>query len=119
MFVMLLPGLTRMGILIDFSIHQEFIASVLCIEKDQPITTCYGSCYLSDQLNKTEQQKKGQAPRSNNERVEITLFHDTQLANQPTLLSIQQEKAKGLHKCAFHPQTALSEIFHPPQAILA
>jgi hypothetical protein len=55
---MLLPSLTTIGILIDFKINQDYIAKFLCINREKPMSTCNGKCYLTKQLKKAEEQEK-------------------------------------------------------------
>ncbi len=68
---LMLPNLTQIGILIDFKINQDFIAEVLCINKEKPMSTCNGKCYLSEQLKKAEEQEEKQAPTNKKERLEV------------------------------------------------
>ena len=37
-------------IYLDYEIRKDYIAEFLCIERDKPITVCYGSCVLSENL---------------------------------------------------------------------
>jgi len=53
---MIFPSLTKIGILIDFKINQNFIAKVLCINRDKSIITRNGKCYLTEQLKKEVKQ---------------------------------------------------------------
>ena len=50
---LMLPYLAKVAILIDYKINQDFIAEVLCINKEKSMTLCKGKCYLVDQLQKT------------------------------------------------------------------
>lgn len=45
-------------IYLDFKLNQDFIAKVLCINRDKPITTCNGQCYLNRQLKKQQEKEK-------------------------------------------------------------
>ena len=59
-FLMLLPTLWKTAIMIDFKLNQDFIIEMFCINNESPIVMCSGACYLSDQLNKVdENQQKG------------------------------------------------------------
>lgn len=48
---------------INYSLNYTYIANVLCIEKEKPLSTCYGTCYLSDQL------KEAASEQSDNKNV--------------------------------------------------
>ena len=40
----------------DYQIRKDFIAEVLCINKDKPETLCMGKCHLRKQLTKAHKQ---------------------------------------------------------------
>jgi hypothetical protein len=40
---------------LEYYINFDYIAEVLCINKDKPETNCQGTCYLKDQIQQTEQ----------------------------------------------------------------
>lgn len=45
-------------ILLDFEVRRDYIAEVLCINRDEPITVCGGTCYLDKKLGMAEEQKE-------------------------------------------------------------
>ena len=109
----MLPGLTEIGIIIDFKINRDFIAKVLCIERDQPVNTCNGQCYLSSQLNKAEEENEKQAPAHSKERLEI-VYHYSQfvyfkLSDSPS------DKPGANFERDHYSFTLISDIFHPPK----
>ncbi|MEL7145130.1 MAG: hypothetical protein AAFO69_02080 [Bacteroidota bacterium] len=46
----------------QYYLNYDYISEVLCINKEQPMTMCYGKCYLSDQLNKATNRDDGGVP---------------------------------------------------------
>ncbi len=55
---------------IDYLINKEYIATVLCEEKDDPISICKGSCYLIKELKqKQEESQNKQLPQ----RIKLNL----------------------------------------------
>ena len=36
----------------QYYLNYDYIAEVLCINKEKPMTLCYGKCYLNEQLEK-------------------------------------------------------------------
>lgn len=44
-------------IYLDYEIRKDYIAEFLCIERDKPITVCYGSCVLSQNLQAAQDAK--------------------------------------------------------------
>ena len=37
----------------QYYLNYDYIADVLCINKEEPMTMCYGKCYLNEQLEKS------------------------------------------------------------------
>jgi hypothetical protein len=110
------PDITRIWLVIDFKINQNFIEKSFCINKDEPIPVCQGSCYLAKQLKKTDESEQRQVPLSLVQKSETILFiHDVlQLKNYNTLVAIVQEPistgAKNMYISNF-----FNNIFIPPQ----
>jgi len=101
-------------IYVDFELREEYIGKVLCIEKDKTITSCNGSCYLSEQLGKAaEQQEKDQQMNP----VEIVFFF------QQTVLDFSNGSSNPIIEISyldFVDQNPLSpyptDIFRPPRS---
>lgn len=111
---MMLPSLTKIGILIDFKINQDFIAEVLCIKKDKPKSTCNGKCYLSEQLKKAEDQEEKQAPTTKKEKSQVLYCSKksfTPLKHADTYLS----KLNSSYKNEFNSSSFVADIFRPPK----
>ncbi|MEX2565432.1 MAG: hypothetical protein WD431_05785 [Cyclobacteriaceae bacterium] len=43
---------------VEYCATYEYISEVLCVNKDKPISTCNGKCYLSQQLEKAQETEK-------------------------------------------------------------
>ena len=50
--LMLFFSLRTTALLVDFLVNQDYIASVLCVEKDIPESTCNGMCHLKKTMEK-------------------------------------------------------------------
>ncbi len=48
------PTLSKLLILVKFKINQDYIAKVLCENRNKPVLACEGTCFLSDQLKEQE-----------------------------------------------------------------
>ncbi len=112
---LMLPLLTKVGILIDFKINQDFIAKVLCINREKPKSTCHGQCYLSEQLKKTEEQEEKQAPTNKKQQIEIVYFCSASLFD---LLPSKINFAGKINPACidkFFTSFFIAAIFHPPK----
>ncbi len=116
---MMLPILTKIGILIDFRINQDFIAKVLCVNKDKPNTACNGKCYLSEQLKKVEEQKEKQAP--NNPKVEklevLYYYYKNSFDYLRIIAGNHLIEINTTYKNSLYSFTFVTDIFHPPNTI--
>ncbi len=111
----MLPNLKKIGILIDFKINQDFIAEVLCINREKPMSTCNGKCYLSEQLKKAEEQEKQQAPASQKERLEVVHFFSK--SSFDLILYPGSFVGKLNPACVdeFYTSSYITDIFRPPK----
>lgn len=50
---MLLPLLYNIGVMAYWLSNRTYIASTLCIKRDEPGNCCQGSCYLNQKLSQT------------------------------------------------------------------
>lgn len=109
----LLPSIIKVWILIDFKINQDYIAEVLCINKDEPKTGCGGKCYLSSQLKKQEEKEHEQVPLNSSDKIEI-LFVKEFMPEMNIQINVEDQKKRThyLNKYTFQ---YLDQIFHPPQ----
>lgn len=58
MLVMLLQSSIRSIYVAYYQINQDYIASVLCINKAKPTSTCNGKCHLSKKMKQQEKQEQ-------------------------------------------------------------
>ncbi len=101
-------------IYVDFELREEYIAKVLCVERDKSITLCKGSCYLTSQLGKaTEQQEKNEQANP----VEIVFFFHRSLIDA-TLKMMDGAENKGFAEYTDQKQSNphLIGVFHPPRS---
>jgi len=99
---------------LDFELRRDYIAEVLCINRDKPITVCGGECFLNKQLRMLEGDTQDQkAPVR--EEIRITFFFqefkqttffdkDYSLLNEWGATLNQDKLLVGF----------TSDIFHPP-----
>ena len=102
-------------IYLDFNLRRDYIAEILCINRDEPVTFCGGECYLNLQLEKAAQQEsESNAPRR---LLELSFFVQehvaTALSNTPSDLKADYNLfTQVIWTSSFH-----ADIFHPPQSI--
>ena len=101
-------------IYLDFSVRRDYIAEVLCINRDEPITVCGGSCYLTEQLKLAAEQQEKEA-NTPNQKLEFSFFYKAltslNLHGYPRSLSSQ---TTGYHDPDIR-TSYLPGIFRPPR----
>ena len=112
---LMLPNLTKIGILIDFKINQDFIAEVLCINKEKPMSTCNGKCYLSEQLKKAEEQEEKQAPTNKKERLEVVYYFSKSSFDFLFCADFFVSKLNPACVDEFYTSSFIADIFRPPK----
>ena len=109
------PSLIKIGILIDFKINQEFIAKVLCLKKDEPITICNGQCYLSEQLKKIQEQEEQQTPTNTQERLELVYYYHHASSSPLAFVDTINSKSNSTYVVDFYASSFIADVFHPPK----
>lgn len=64
----------QLGIAVSWWLNQDYIARVLCINRDKPQLKCNGKCHLRKQLKAVAEHEKKQQPGGKQVHPEITLF---------------------------------------------
>ena len=64
----------RLGIVARWWLNREYVAQVLCINRDKPQMQCNGKCHLAKQLKAAEETPPQQPATSKQAFQEITLF---------------------------------------------
>lgn len=112
-FLVLLNGMTFTVIQLDFTVHREAIAELLCINKDKPELECNGKCELSRRLDVAQEHEDGKS---------ILVQLEVLPSYLPTAIQYLPIQSWTYFKPKFNnlveiEQVFLSivEVFHPPQ----
>jgi hypothetical protein len=106
----LTQNISKLVIVINFRINQEYIAKNLCEKKDEPESCCHGKCELKKQL--AEEDKKENLPattfkdkfeKQNYYSPALNVFAAGQFLSKPNFNYISSAGS-----------SELNEIFHPP-----
>jgi hypothetical protein len=65
----------KLGVITYFQVNRDYIAQVLCINKEKPITMCYGQCFLDKSLDLADDRNsdQGSVPGST-QRIDFPVF---------------------------------------------
>ena len=114
----LLPLLNKVCIVIDFKLNQDFIAKVLCINKDKPMTKCNGKCYLSKQLKKAEKKEGKNLPIHTQEKPVTTLYFQERIVPQSDNIFKDLNDRPFYEGANLYASSYINKIFHPPPSSL-
>ena len=112
-FLVLLQPMSKLWIVMSFKINQDFIAKVLCINRDKPKLACAGKCHLTQKLKEAEEKDQEQVPPSVQEKTEVFLCNAQRLKVSRVLIDTYLT-ADGDY-VDFVPTGVISDVFHPPQ----
>ena len=110
---MLIKSLLMPIVYIDFKLNQDYIATVLCINRDKPEMQCNGQCVLMQKMNEAQEQTSQEENQTPEKLVLETFceaifeFHTlTRLSNKEAITTYSQILSASF----------LSAVFHPPQS---
>lgn len=100
---------------LDFEVRRDYIAKVLCLNREQPIAVCGGKCYLAERLKEAAEHQEKEADRSrSNQQIGISFF-----AQEQTILTFQHLSYDIIsHSCGevlAAPRSFIHAIFRPPK----
>ncbi|GAB4032740.1 hypothetical protein [Spirosoma jeollabukense] len=111
----LLPSISPWGTIAYYHVNKDYIARVLCQNRDKPMLHCDGQCYLAKRL-KAQQDKQD---KETTQRVQNSPV--VQLFCQANLLFQFRQSWPVLDSAAFSAYhfpaytAPLAGLFHPPQ----
>ncbi|MEH0154502.1 hypothetical protein V6R21_10185 [Limibacter armeniacum] len=81
--LMLVNAFAMSLIFADYELRKEYIAEVLCVNRNRVELACAGKCYLKKQLNKAKQAEEQQKKQETSTMVVFLAFPDYQLTDEP------------------------------------
>ncbi len=107
----------KIGLVGYYIINKDYIAKVLCINKDKPALKCQGKCHLKKQLAKTETaENQRRIPSSSvKDIIETLIFCENQNYLQGLIFHYLKQAPLFAYSfsCILGP---LDSPFHPPCA---
>jgi len=113
-FILLLSAqcIFKLTIITYFQANRDYIAEVLCVNKEKPMTMCNGQCFLDRNLSLADDETPKQAPTTTKLSVEAPVFVATDFQLDLVRNSLDIEKSSAPQPLYnFNSQQA---FFHPP-----
>lgn len=111
-FTMMVQALTVPLVCIDFKINQDYIARVLCINRDKPEVQCNGHCVLMQKLKKTQETEQSKENQTSKKQTFET-FCESLLDFNASVFPPKSPDFSDYRQPAT--STYTSDIFHPPK----
>lgn len=106
----------KLGVITYFQLNRDYIAEVLCINKEKPITMCYGQCFLDKNLDLADDNTSDEgAVPSGKQRIDFPVF--LVIENSYALKSIVKFEIAGSVYLASFSSEHSSAPFHPPAVL--
>ena len=100
---------------LDFKMRRDFIAEVLCINRDKPITTCGGVCYLELNLERSQPNSEAIPPSF----TSLMSFYFQEIeATKLTLPVILQDQSLFIQTTEGTPNKISIAVFQPPPVLV-
>jgi hypothetical protein len=64
-----------------FEMNSSYIQSELCINKDNPESSCFGKCYLSNQIEKNQERKQSPEYQINKQTFYLPVLKENKSAS--------------------------------------
>lgn len=102
----------KLGVITYFDLNREYIAEVLCINKEKPVTICHGQCFLDKNLGLADESTDEDALPAGKQKIDFPVF----LVSKTT--SPLQNELKFTHDNFYYTFSLSSKHssapFHPP-----
>lgn len=96
--------------LFDYVINQDYIAEFLCVNTDKPELDCNGKCYLVQELEQQNKDKKENLPKIAMEDYPIGFVHFISFASPKDTLYI----SISINYSNNYSFMYIANRFHPP-----
>lgn len=107
--------LYNLGLISYFQLNRDYIAKVLCINKEEPITMCHGQCFLDNNLDDGNEQTNADARTADNRsKTDVPVFL---IVERAASQEANEHVAGGNTPSSDHYSfTFQVSVFHPPVA---
>jgi hypothetical protein len=114
LFALAFECFSELGILAYYQLNRDYIARMLCVNRDKPMMHCNGHCYLNKQL-KENRQRENHGAADVQLKAELALFCSTE---QHFSLLIPAGRITCFSRYLFKAYASpVAAVFHPPAVI--
>lgn len=104
--------------MVEYAINREYIAEVLCINREKPAMECEGKCHLMSSLEKEYDNDNPAAPNPIRIQLETTVIYVEDLFSFTPKISLLTSVSSGWNTYRnTYRFTGTMDIFHPPRLV--
>ena len=113
-FIFLLSAqcIFKLTIITYFQANRDYIAEVLCVNKEKPMSMCNGQCFLDRKLSLADDESPKQAPTTTKLSVEAPVFVATDFHVDLDRKPLDIEKSSAPQP--LYDFSSQRTFFHPP-----
>ncbi len=114
-FATLLPSVSQWGVIAYYHANKDYIARVLCQNRDKPQLHCDGKCYLAKKLKASQDRQDRETTESVRNAPTITLFCSDRFSFDFTPVFSLTDRSAPASTYQLQAYSApLSPVFQPP-----
>lgn len=102
----------QLGVITYFHLNKDYIAEVLCINKEKPITMCHGQCFLNKNLDITDDAGADKGTLPAGKKIDFPTFLISEIGYSLNALE-QQGFGYAVYLSSISSEYS-SRPFHPP-----
>ena len=110
--IMSLQCFYELGVITYFHLNREYIAKVLCINKEKPITMCYGQCFLERNLDLVDDASPDKSTLPVVKQIDFPIFLISE--NLYSFTKLLKSEHSNTHYLAGSSSEHHPAPFHPP-----
>ena len=108
----------QLGVITYFHLNRDYIAEVLCINKEKPIAMCYGQCFLEKSLDLANNTNPDQDPVPvGKDKVYFPVFLVSDISHLST--NVSEFEVDHFPYVTGSSSNHISAPFHPPTLLLS
>lgn len=116
--LILLQSFSKTWIILSFKINQDYIAKVLCINRNKPELHCNGKCVLMQRLKASEEKERKEMPQKVKEQKEALYCLGNLICQIARPIDWRNKQSKIFSHQTPFTSAFIKGIFRPPKLVL-
>ena len=115
LIALICSSFSRFIVYAGFEANKEYIAKVLCVNRDKPWMHCNGKCYLVKKVQQAEQNEKKEAAKESLNNLGLSFFQkNISISFRAPVTEIVPGILVPYYNCTYD-SIFVGSVFHPPR----